>query len=333
MSHTSADLFARHAKSFMAKDVEGLSSEYDEKSIMKLSVDQGAFATFTGWSEIKPVFEGLFDGATGQYGDGATVSVQGAESTPTTTVLLWSSAGGPKDVKRANDTFIINPDTNKWSTQTVFVHHASVGDILKTNELFDDIAGLADAYVGGGDLSVEYKNASVTPNATLKAGDTHNVAPKVTLTGIPANGQKYTLIMTDPDALSRKEPIYREYIHWVVSDITAESLAQGAIDGTTQIGYAGVGAPHASGPHRYVQLLFAQPDGADCSGLADAFAGRGGKKACVIAKAAGLGPVVAANFFQSSWEESVDARHAAWGFAPPARYRSPQQLTTLGESD
>ena len=39
-------------------------------------------------------------------------------------MLLWSSAGGPKDVEYANDTFVINPDTNKWAVQTVFVYHA-----------------------------------------------------------------------------------------------------------------------------------------------------------------------------------------------------------------
>ena len=40
-------------------------------------------------------------------------------------VLLWSSAGGPKDVEFANDTFVINPSTGKWAVQTVFVHHAA----------------------------------------------------------------------------------------------------------------------------------------------------------------------------------------------------------------
>ena len=51
---------------------------------MKLSVDQQSFVTFTGWSEIRPVFENLFQE---QYGDGATVSVQGVEHTEHSTVI------------------------------------------------------------------------------------------------------------------------------------------------------------------------------------------------------------------------------------------------------
>jgi catalase-peroxidase len=123
MSYTAEALFAEHGKRFMAKDVDGLANEYDDNSIMQLSVDQGPFQRFQGWSEIGPVFTGLFDAKTGQYGEGAEVTVQGVESTDLVTVLLWSSSGGPKDVAQANDTFVINPATNKWSLQTVFVHH------------------------------------------------------------------------------------------------------------------------------------------------------------------------------------------------------------------
>jgi hypothetical protein len=59
--------------------------------------------------------------------------------------------------------------------------------------------------------------------------------------------------------------------------------------------------------------------------LAEAFEGRGGKTVCVAAKAAGLGPVVAATYFTSQWDESIDAVHEAMGWLPPPQFRSPKQ--------
>ena len=38
-----------------------------------------------------------------------------------------------------------------------------------------------------------------------------------------------------------------------------------------------------------------------------------------------LGPMYAATFFQSQWDESVDAVHTAMGWLPPPQFRSPAQ--------
>jgi len=46
---------------------------------------------------------------------------------------------------------------------------------------------------------------------------------------------------------------------------------------------------------------------------------------CVDAAAAGLGKVVAATWFLSEWDESIDAVHVAMGWLPPAEFRSPTQ--------
>ena len=95
-------------------------------------------------------------------------------------------------------------------------------------------------------------------------------APSVTFAGAKA-GTKYCLICTDPDAPSRAEPLFREFIHWVVSDVLSDKAE-------TVVDYLGPGPPYNSGSHRYVFLLFEQPDGADVKSLATAFDGRGGKK-------------------------------------------------------
>jgi phosphatidylethanolamine-binding protein (PEBP) family uncharacterized protein len=70
--------------------------------------------------------------------------------------------------------------------------------------------------------------------------------------------------------------------------------------------YAGPGPPPGSGPHRYIFLLYEQPEGFDVSKYAPA----GGKPLGVMGrmrydltkfeKEAKLGPVIAANYFCSN---------------------------------
>lgn len=64
----------------------------------------------------------------------------------------------------------------------------------------------------------------------------------------------YTLIMTDPDAPSRKEPTHREWNHWLVVNIPGNNVAAGE----TLSEYVGAGPPPKSGLHRYVFVVFKQ---------------------------------------------------------------------------
>ena len=194
------------------------------------------------------------------------------------------------------------------------------------DELYSDLEGF-DAALSG-TFTVAYPSATFSPGDVLPAPKTHGAPPSsVAYKADDANaGKKYTLIMTDPDAPDRTGHAFREFVHYVVSDVTAESLAVGgALEGTTVLDYLGVGAPCKSGLHRYAFLLFEQPEGSSPASLAAAFEGRGGKKVCVAAKAAGLGKVVAATWYQSEWDESIDAVHVAMGWLPPAEFRSPTQ--------
>lgn len=203
---------------------------------------------------------------------------------------------------------------------------------LIDNKIVDDVEGLGDALALVGDLKVAYEGRPITVGEELAPPVTHASPPSVTYVAEGNAGKKYTLIKNDPDAPSRATPDFREFVHWVVSDITAESLATGgAVTGTTVMDYLGVGAPCNSGKHRYVFYLFEQPDGANPASLAEAFAGRGGKKVCVAAKAAGLGAIVGVQFYESQWDESVDAVHTAMGWLPPVGYRSPNQLQAAEE--
>ena len=191
-----------------------------------------------------------------------------------------------------------------------------------------DIEGLTDASLTNREnatLGVAYGENEVTQGCNFTPTQSAT-APAVKWTLEGNDDKKYTLICTDPDAPDREGHAYREFIHWVRSDISGASLASGTIDGTDNLPYVGPGPPYNSGDHRYIFLLFEQPaEGYNLESLVAAFEGRGGKKAAVAAKAAGLGDIVAISVFISSWDESVDALHESLGFLPPPEFRSPKQ--------
>lgn len=61
----------------------------------------------------------------------------------------------------------------------------------------------------------------------------------------------------DPDAPSRKNPDFREIRHWLVMNIPESDVAKG----DEVIEYIGSGAPKGTGLHRYIFLIFKQPNG------------------------------------------------------------------------
>lgn len=118
-------------------------------------------------------------------------------------------------------------------------------------------------------------------------------------------GALYTLIMTDPDAPSRKDPIYREWHHWLVVNIEGNHVNHG----TTLSEYVGSGPPKGTGLHRYVFLAFKQP-----KKLADDVRPhltnksgdhRGKFKISEFASQHHLGYPVAGNFYQAEWDDYV----------------------------
>jgi phosphatidylethanolamine-binding protein len=197
-------------------------------------------------------------------------------------------------------------------------------EVLSNGGIVSDVEGFNGDGITG-EFVVAYSKGNVTAGEVNAASETI-ASPSISYICPGNEGKKYTIIKTDPDAPDRVGHAFREFIHWVVTDISAESLAAGKINGTTALDYLGVGAPCNSGLHRYVFLLFEQPDGCDpAASLTSAFAGRGGKKSCVAAAAAGLGPIVGATWYESQWDESIDAVHEAMGWLPPPEFRSPKQ--------
>lgn len=67
----------------------------------------------------------------------------------------------------------------------------------------------------------------------------------------------FGLVITDPDAPSRKEPTFREVRHWLAMNILESDIKSG--DDVFE--YRGSGPPASTGLHRYVFLLYKQPNG------------------------------------------------------------------------
>ncbi|XP_075223327.1 protein D2-like isoform X2 [Lycorma delicatula] len=107
-------------------------------------------------------------------------------------------------------------------------------------------------------LLVKFSNGEANLGNELTPADTKET-PEVDWT--PESDKFYTLSMTDPDALSRQNPIYREWQHWLVVNIPGNNVKEGQ----TLADYIGPGPPKGTGLHRYIFLLYEQPKKIDFS--------------------------------------------------------------------
>ncbi|KAJ8917448.1 hypothetical protein NQ315_005495 [Exocentrus adspersus] len=117
----------------------------------------------------------------------------------------------------------------------------------------------------------------------------------------------YTLIMTDPDAPSRKNPVRREWNHWLVVNIPGPAISEGE----TITEYVGSAPPKGSGLHRYVFVLFQQPGKLtfDEPQHSKTDGKRGNFSTEKLRKKYNLGKPVAGNFFQAQFDDSVFKTH------------------------
>jgi len=121
--------------------------------------------------------------------------------------------------------------------------------------------------------------------------------------------QLYTLAMVDPDAPSRKDPKFREILHFLVANIPGQDVSKG----DTLAEYIGSGPPQGTGLHRYVFLVYHQEKGKLDSDLKITKTSRVGRINFSIrnfAKANNLGDPIAANFYQAQYDDYVPLLHA-----------------------
>ncbi|EDV98432.1 GH23119 [Drosophila grimshawi] len=113
----------------------------------------------------------------------------------------------------------------------------------------------------------------------------------------------HTLAMIDPDAPSRSEPSYREWLHWLVGNIPGCDV----VHGQQLAAYVGSRPPPNTGQHRYVFLVFQQFCQLDFDEQfipADSYEARRGFSIKKFAAKYALGKPKALNFFLSNWEEN-----------------------------
>ncbi|XP_050497216.1 protein D3-like isoform X2 [Diabrotica virgifera virgifera] len=130
------------------------------------------------------------------------------------------------------------------------------------------------------------------------------VKPQPTITWPADSDSYYTVLMVDPDAPSRKEPKYREILHWSVGNVLGNDVAKGE----TFTDYVGSGAPKGSGLHRYIFLIYKQNGKIEFNEPRidnRTKTGRLNFSTRKYAEKYNLGQPIAGNFFQAQFDEWV----------------------------
>jgi len=177
----------------------------------------------------------------------------------------------------------------------------SYSDLKKAMEAEKVVPEVIDA-VPQHTLQVEYPEASVHLGNVLTPTQVKD-PPQVSW---PVEEDSYyVLCMTDPDAPSRQQPKYREWHHWLVGNIPGEALSEGDVLSE----YVGSGPPKGTGLHRYVLIVYKQPEGKinfDERRLTNRSGEhRASFKIRDFAKKYKLGEPIAANFYQAEWDDYV----------------------------
>ncbi|XXZ98199.1 carboxypeptidase Y inhibitor [Meyerozyma guilliermondii] len=149
------------------------------------------------------------------------------------------------------------------------------------------IPDVVDKFDTEGLLTIEYNGKDqVALGNTLKVAETQE-RPTIQFT-LNSSGQeeemsvadkdRFTLILTDPDAPSNTDHKWSEYAHWIVTDLPlnatgkdAESLST-ILDykkGKEILPYVGPAPPEGTGKHRYVFLLYKQDPAASLAAPKD----------------------------------------------------------------
>ncbi|KAG5417819.1 TFS1 [Candida metapsilosis] len=208
-----------------------------------------------------------------------------ANTTTTTQSLLKSIAKTTTTVTRSlfynhsisnNRRYKYPPNKLLISKMTLITISQSLDEAFTKNKIVPEVV---DDFETQGLLSIEYGPTElVTLGNTLSVSGTQE-QPKIQLTlNSPTEdgkiesineGDKFILVLTDPDAPSNTDHKWSEYLHWLVTDITLPNLKTesgepeishfiDAARGREVFKYQGPGPPPKTGKHRYVFLLFKQ---------------------------------------------------------------------------
>ncbi|AES80787.1 putative phosphatidylethanolamine-binding protein [Medicago truncatula] len=159
------------------------------------------------------------------------------------------------------------------------------------------IGDVIDSFENSIPLRVTYGNRDVNNGCELKPSQIGN-QPRVSVGGNDLRNL-YTLVMVDPDSPSPSNPTFKEYLHWLVTDIP----------GTTEVTFGNEVVNYerprpTSGIHRFVFVLFRQ----QCRQRVYAPGWRQNFNTREFAELYNLGSPVAAVFFNCQRESGSGGR-------------------------
>ncbi|KAJ4358809.1 hypothetical protein N0V95_002731 [Ascochyta clinopodiicola] len=111
-------------------------------------------------------------------------------------------------------------------------------------------------------LNVTFASKSPSNGSLVRVSDVKDT-PQVTIssTSNTTSAQSFTFFLIDPDAPTPDDPKFSYWRHWVVVNVPLSSGAGNVKEGKTLTQYLAPGPKDESGPHRYLFLLFAEPEG------------------------------------------------------------------------
>jgi len=183
------------------------------------------------------------------------------------------------------------------------VVECSITDKFKEFEVVPDILNVAPTNL----LEITYPSG-VTVDLGNELTPTQ-VKDKPKLKWEADDDSYYTLILSDPDAPSRANPVIREVRHWYVVNIPGNKVDEGE----TLFDYIGSGPPKDTGLHRYVFTVFKQPEHLQFDEPRvpnTSREQRWNSSTLSFAKKYNLGDPIAGNFYQAQYDEYVPILHA-----------------------
>nr|XP_018905938.1 PREDICTED: protein D3-like [Bemisia tabaci] len=123
--------------------------------------------------------------------------------------------------------------------------------ILKEKHICPDVIPIEDC--PGERVELAWDNAIVDFGVSMDANDIL-YSPSKSRWPIQ-KGALYVLIFIDPDVPTRENPSEREYLHWLVENISGDNCHHGE----TLFDYIGPIPEHMRGTHRMVFLVYQQP--------------------------------------------------------------------------
>ncbi|KAI0402718.1 phosphatidylethanolamine-binding protein [Xylaria palmicola] len=142
-------------------------------------------------------------------------------------------------------------------------HAAALTASLAKADLVPGVAAglIAEGFRPTTKLNVRFGDKALALGTFLRAGECKQ-APTVTFSTEPGAPQDaaYSLMLMDPDAPTPDDRKFAFWRHWVLSGLRPEGAAAAA-DVSELTVYLGPGPGEASKPHRYLFLLYREPEG------------------------------------------------------------------------